>query len=286
LGGAATLHYDSSIFLEFFTYLTCASVLGWGIFTKLSQKNMPEWEKLPNQVGSTTIKVPEVELVVHGTLKKAYWIGAGIVSVVALLWHFGGLRLTGGSTLAFFLAVFALWLSVGWIVREISWTQHKYDADQYINMCISFHVDLFCLFTLFFIFLFFVLNDSCHAGPINCLPTCANAMGAQGHRCATFMCGLPGKGGNAGVAEDGTVPAADASQSRKSQSKHVEKEVETEEQWKRRKMINAGCACGILALGGISFFAPHVSFGISLLICVGLPFFRAAQNKEEDHSNV
>merc|ERR1712139_124710 len=66
LGGAATLHYDSSIFLEFFTYLTCASVLGLLIFTKLSQKNMSDWEKLPNQVGSTKITMPEVETVIHG----------------------------------------------------------------------------------------------------------------------------------------------------------------------------------------------------------------------------
>lgn len=161
LGGAATLHYDSSLFLEFFTYLTCSSFLAFVIFTKMSQKNMAEWEQLPNQVGSTRITVPEVETVVFATIKKAYWIGMGIVMAVAFFWHFvTPLRLTGGSTLAFLLALFTLWVSVGWIIREISWTMRKYDADQFVNMCISFHVDLFCIFILFCIFLLFVVNDS------------------------------------------------------------------------------------------------------------------------------
>jgi len=93
----------------------------------------------------------------------------------------------------------------------------------------------------------------------------------------------------AGVADDGTVPA-DSSKSgkasSKNQSQHVEKEVESIEAYRRRKMINAACACGILSLAGISFFVPMLSFAVALAVCVGLPFFRAAQNKEEDHSNV
>jgi len=290
LGGAATLHYDSSIFLEFFTYLTCASVLGMAIFTKVSNKNMPEWEKLPNQVGSTSVKKPDVEVVIHGSVKKSYFIGGAITTFVALIWHFGTpVRLTGGSTIAFFLAIFALWLSIGWLVREMSWTQHKYDADQYVNMSISFHVDLFCIFILLMIFLFFILNTSCHAGPIQCAPNCAMMCAVQGERCARFVCGVPGKGNMAGVADDGTVPA-DSSKSgkasSKNQSQHVEKEVESIEAYRRRKMINAACACGILSLAGISFFVPMLSFAVALAVCVGLPFFRAAQNKEEDHSNV
>merc|ERR1712139_176218 len=288
LGGAATLHYDSSIFLEFFTYLAAASILCLIIFTKLSQKNMPEWEKFPNQVGSTSIKTPEVETVVQGTVKKSYCLGAAIVSFVAVVWHFGTpVRLTGGSTLAFFLALFTLWLSIGWIIREISWTQRKYDPEQFINMCISFHVDLYCIFILFMIFCFFVLNQSCHEGPIGCLPTCAHMCGVQGQRCAHFICGVPGRQIGTGTSADGTVPAGDPTKSsRKSQSQHVEKEVETIEAYRRRKMINAACAFGILGLAGISFFAPQLSFAVALALCVGLPFFRAAQNKEEDHSNV
>jgi len=288
LGGAATLHYDSSIFLEFFSYLTAASVLGMVIFTKMSQKKMEEWEKLPNQVGSTKITVPEVEILVQGQVKKSYFIGGAVTSVVSLIWHFGGPNLTGGSTIAYFLAIFALWLAIGWIVREMSWTQHKYDADQFVNMCISFHVDLFCIFILLMIFVFFVLNDSCHQGPISCLPHCAQMCAVQGDRCARFACGVPGRNMSSGAAADGTVPAGEGEQSSKRQSKsqHVEKEVETHEAWKRRKMINAGCAFGILGLAGMSFFVPQLSFAVALAICVGLPFFRAAQNKEEDHSNV
>jgi len=291
LGGAGTLHYDSSIFLEFFTYLTCTSVLALIVFSKYCQKNMPEWEKLPNQVGSTRITVPDVETVVHGAVKKAYFLGAAIVTGVSLIWHFGTpIRLTGGSTIAFFLAIFTLWLSVGWLIREISWTQHKYDADQYVNMCISFHVDLYCIFILFTIFVFFLLNDSIHQGPIACAPTCCSGLAHQGERCARFACGVPGKSQQIGAAADGTVPAGDSMKSsKKGQSQHVEKEVETQEAWRRRKAINAGCAFGILALAGMSFFAPQVSFAVSLGICMGLPFFRAVQNresKEEDHSNV
>jgi len=288
LGGAGTLHYDSSVFLEFFTYLTCASIMALVAFTRTSKKGMEEWEKLPNQVGSTKLQVPDVETIVHGAVKKSYVIGCAIVTVVALLWHFATpVRLTGGSTFAFFIALFTLWISAGWIIREISWTQRKYDADQYINMCISFHVDLYCIFILFMIFTFFVLNDSCHQGPIGCFPTCVHMCGIQGQRCAHWVCGIPGKQVGATTSADGTIPAGDPTKSgRKSQSEHVEKEVETLDAWRRRKMINAACAFGILSLAGISFFAPQLSFAIALALCVGLPFFRAAQNKEEDHSNV
>merc|ERR1712188_213074 len=240
-------------------------------------------------VGSTKITVPEVETVMQGTVKKAYMGGAAITTFVALIWHFGTpVRLTGGSTIAFFMALITLWISVGWIIREISWTQHKYDADQYVNMCISFHVDLYCMFILFMIFVFFVLNDSCHAGPIQCAPNCAYMLGVQGERCARFACGVPGRNKSAGSSDDGTVPAGEGGQSAKQteQSQRVEKEVETTEAYRRRKMINAACAFGILALAGISFFAPQLSFAVALAICVGLPFFRAVQNKNEDHSNV
>jgi hypothetical protein len=275
--------------MEFFTYLTCTTVIGLIIFTKLSQKQMPEWEQLPNQVGSTKLVVPDVEVVVYGAVKKAFLIGGAFVSFVAICWHFSGLRLTGGTTLAFFLALITLWLSIGWIIREISWTQHKYDADQFVNMCISFHVDLYCIWILFMIFSFFLLSSSCQQGPIGCLPTCAAGLGHQAERCARFAGGVPGKSANAGAAQDGTVPAGDVSQaagSKKNQSQHVEKEVESSEAWRRRKMINAACAFGILALAGVSFFAPQLSFAVALAVCVGLPFFRAAQNKESDHSNV
>jgi len=93
---------------------------------------------------------------------------------------------------------------------------------------------------------------------------------------------------SAGSSDDGTVPAGEAGQSAKQteQSQKIEKEVETAEAWRKRKMINAACAFGILGLAGISFFAPQLSFAVALAICVGLPFFRAVQNKEEDHSNV
>jgi len=93
-----------------------------------------------------------------------------------------------------------------------------------------------------------------------------------------------------GAAEDGTVPAGDASGSKKEEKRslQIEKEVETDDDWRRRKAINAACAFGILALAGISFFAPQLSFAMALALCVGLPFFRAYQNKEdqEDTSNV
>merc|ERR1712224_183929 len=220
----------------------------------------------------------------------SYVISAIIVCFVAVAWLFGTpVRLTGGSTLAFFMALITLWISVGWIIREISWTQHKYDADQFINMCISFHVDLYCIFILFMIFVFFVLNDACHQGPIGCAPHCMYMMGLQGERCARFACGIPGK--DAGKTEaDGTAAAggtqSGTTPSGKGKSQHVEKEVETIEAWRRRKIINAGCAFGILCLAAISFFTPQLSFAVALAICVGLPFFRAAQNKEEDHSNV
>merc|ERR1711904_665254 len=269
-------------------YLTCSSFLALVIYTQLCKKGMPEWEKLPNQVGSTKISVPEVETVMQGALKKSYWIATAITAFVALIWHFGTpVRLTGGSTIAFFIALFTLWISAGWIIREISWTQRKYDADQYINMCISFHVDLYCIFILFMIFTFFVLNDSCHQGPIGCFPTCVHMCGIQGQRCAHWVCGIPGKQVGATTSADGTIPAGDPTKSgSKSQSQHVEKEVESLDAWRRRKMINAACAFGILSLAGISFFAPQLSFAIALALCVVLPFFRAAQNKEEDHSNV
>jgi len=39
LGGAATLHYDSSIFLEFFSYLTSTFVIGLIIFTKFREEH-------------------------------------------------------------------------------------------------------------------------------------------------------------------------------------------------------------------------------------------------------
>jgi len=110
--------------------------------------------------------------------------------------------------------------------------------------------------------------------------------GIQGQRCAHFVCGVPGKGISAQPSADGTAPVAESQSQKKSQSQHVEKEVETIEAYRRRKMINAACAFGIMALAGISFFAPQLSFAVALAICVGLPFFRAAQNKEEDHSNV
>jgi len=229
------------------------------------------------------------EVVIHALVKKSYVIGAAIVTVVALIWHFGKIgQLTGGSDLALFIALFTLWLSVGWLIREISWTQHKYDADQFVNMCISFHVDLYCIFILLLIFCFFIISESCNAGPLECCPTCLHACGVQGHRCANFICGIPGKGEGKGESADGTVPAGDPTRSSKKKSQsgtnstRLEKEVETDEDWRRRKMINAGCAFGILALAGISFFAPQLSFAVSLAICVGLPFFRAKYGKEED----
>jgi len=288
LGGAATLHYDSSIFLEFFTYLTCTTVIGLVFFTKFTQKNMPEWEKLPNQVGSTRATVPEVEILMHGAVKKSFLIGGAITSFVALVWHFGiPSRLTGGSTIAFFLAIFALWLSIGWIIRETSWTQHKYDADQHVNMCISFHVDLYCIFILVLVFSVFVLNASCHTGPM-CPATCGMMLGEQCSRCARWGCGCSGRNVSKDAGADGSSAptTSDDGPSTKGKSEHVEKEVETEEAYKRRKMINAACAVGILSLGGVSFIVPQLSFAAALALCVGLPFFRAVQNKEEDHSNV
>merc|ERR1712118_291647 len=168
---------------------TCSSFMALVIYTQLCKKGMPEWEKLPNQVGSTKITVPEVETVMQGVMKKSYWIATCITAFVALIWHFGTpVRLTGGSTVAFFLALVTLWISIGWIIREMSWTQHKYDVDQHVNMCISFHVDLYCIFILFTIFCFFIMSESCNAGPLMFIPTCAQACAVQGHRCSNFMC--------------------------------------------------------------------------------------------------
>jgi ABC-type multidrug transport system fused ATPase/permease subunit len=291
LGGAGTLHYDSSVFLEFFTYLTSASLLGLMIFTYFSRKNMEMWEKLPTQVGSTSMKVPAIEHAIHGAVKKAYVIGGCITTFLALVWHFGTpVRLTGGSTLAFFLALFTLAISIGWILREISWTQHKYDADQFVNMCISFHVDLYCICILFMTFTFFILNDSCHAGPIQCCPKFINACQIMGSRCTIFICGCSKKK-EEDQSDDLSVTGSQSIQKRNSMSVQVDKEVETTEAWRRRKMVNAGCAFGILALTGLSFFRPELSFAAALFICVFLPFFRAATNKEDvsetqDQANV
>jgi hypothetical protein len=112
-------------------------------------------------------------------------------------------------------------------------------------------------------------------------------MGLQGERCARFACGIPGKNMASNTeGNDGSAAPTEGTASTKEKSAHVEKEVETEEQWKKRKMINAACAFGILGLAGISFVAPQLSFAVALALCVGLPFFRAVKNKEEDHSNV
>jgi len=51
-------------------------------------------------------------------------------------------------------------------------------------------------------------------------------------------------------------------------------------------MINAACAAGLLALGGISFVAPGLSFMAATAVCIGLPMYRAAQNKTEEQTNV
>jgi len=98
---------------------------------------------------------------------------------------------------------------------------------------------------------------------------------------------MPGKSQSKAADADGSsAPNSGSDPVSPGKSQHVEKEVETVEQWRRRKMINAGCAVGILSLAGVSFIAPQLSFACALALCVGLPFFRAAQNKEEDHSNV
>jgi hypothetical protein len=89
-----------------------------------------------------------------------------------------------------------------------------------------------------------------------------------------------------GADGDQALKSGDPEKKSSRKSVNVEKDVETQDQWRRRKMINAGCAVGILLLAAISFVAPMVSFAISLAICLGLPFLRAHQNKEEDHSNV
>jgi len=284
LGGAATLHYDSSIFLEVFTYLTCVVGLSLILFTQLSKKKMEEWEKLPNQVGSTRSSVPEVEIVIFGLVKKCLWISCGVVLVIAFIWHFGQVaQLTGGSNVAFILAVFVTMISTGWIMREMSWAQHKYDPDQFVNMCISFHVDLYCILILIVLFIVFLLSDSCQSGA-QCPMTCGYALAVQGERCGRFVCGVPGRTGLSGQNISGDEPV---SPSQKEKSQKCTKEVETAEQWRRRKMINASCAFGILFLGALSFVAAPVSFAISLGICVFLPFFRAKMAKaQEDHSNV
>merc|ERR1719355_346830 len=98
-------------------------------------------------------------------------------------------------------------------------------------------------------------------------------MAQQYERCCRFGCGCQKMDGG----KDGD-PNAVAKESSQKNSVHVEKEKETDEQFKRRKMINAGCIAGILALGAMSFFIPHVTFGVSLLICVFLPFMRAKQD--------
>merc|ERR1719161_2002937 len=110
--------------------------------------------------------------------------------------------------------------------------------------------------------------------------------GLQGERCARFICGCPGRQMDGKDDQGAAAAGGEGGRPTTRKSQHVEKEVETHEAWKKRKMINAACACGILALAGISFFAPQLSFAVSLALCVGLPFFRAVKNKEEDHSNV
>jgi len=259
-------------------------VLSLILFTQLSKKKMEEWEKLPNQVGSTRSSVPEVEIVIFGLVKKCLWISCGVVLVIAFIWHFGQVaQLTGGSNVAFILAVFVTMISTGWIMREMSWAQHKYDPDQFVNMCISFHVDLYCIFILFMLFVVFVMSDSCQSGA-QCPMTCGYMCAVQGERCARFACGVPGRTGLSGKNVSGDAPV---SQSQKEKSQKCVKEVETDEQWRRRKMINAACAFGILFLGALSFVAAPVSFAIALGICIFLPFFRARMAKtEEDHSNV
>jgi hypothetical protein len=179
----------------------------------------------------------------------------------------------GGSHVAFFMALITLGLSIGWVIREMSWCQHKFDPDQYVNECISFHVDLYCIFILLLIFTFFAVSNSCAQGPVSCLPAFCAMMAQQYERCCRFGCGCQKMDGG----KDGD-PNAVAKESSQKNSVHVEKEKETDEQFKRRKMINAGCIAGILALGAMSFFIPHVTFGVSLLICVFLPFMRAKQD--------
>jgi hypothetical protein len=281
VGGAATLHYDSSIFVEFFTYLFCSTFLGMVLITVRSKAKMVEWESLPNQVGSLRMSVPEVETKVFGFVKQNYMIGSGAVGLVALMWHFAiPARLMGGSNLAFFMALITLGLSIAWIIREMSWCQHKFDPDQYVNECISFHVDLYCIFILLLIFTFFAVSNSCAQGPIACVPSFCAMMAQQYERCCRFGCGCQ-KMDPATSGEN-----AEAKQSTQKNSVHVDKEVETEEQFKKRKMINAACVAGILMLGALSFFVPHVTFAVSLGICVFLPFLRAKQEgAEEDTSN-
>jgi len=231
-------------------------------------------------------KVPEVEIKVYGFIKQNLIIAAGLIAFIALIWHFTiPTRLTGGSNLAFFLSLICLGISVAWIIREIGWSQHKFDTEQHINMCISFHVDLFCIFILFCIFFAFAVNDSCHQGPIGCMPWFCTMMAHQCERCTRFGCGC-----NRSAVPDESETSNRASNAQESgrQSGHVNKEVETPEQWKKRKMMNAACGGGMLLLGALSFFVPHVSFAISLAICVFLPFVRAYTDKEEtvDNSNV
>jgi hypothetical protein len=294
LGGAGTLHYDSSVFVEAFTYMTCTCVLTTIAITVRSKKVLPDWESLPSQVGSSKGTVPEVEEKIIAFLKQNVFASAGLVAFIAFVWHFGiSARLTGGSNLAFFLALIVLAISTVWMFREISWTQHKFDPDQHINMCISFHVDLYCIFILFCIFVFFSTSAACsQGGPVMCFPMFCSMMAQQCERACRFGCGCakPASMSEEGAVAAGAVAAAGAAGvaegGKPKQSIHAQKEVETEEQWKKRKMINAGCAFGLLALGGMAFVAPALSFLAASAVCIGLPMYRAAQNKTEEQTNV
>merc|ERR1719262_384961 len=225
------------------------------------------------------MSTPEVENVIFPFVKINFIIGAAIVSFIAILWHFAiPARLTGGSHLAFFLALICLWISVGWLLREMGWTQHKYDPEQFVNMCISFHVDLYCVFILFMIFVCVAFSDACHQGPVMCGPAFCQMCALQCERCTRFGCGCT-SAAPAGSESSGDGESGDKGGSKK--SVHVDKEVETDEQWKKRKMINAACIAGIMFLGALSFFVPHITFAIATAICVFLPFFRAKTSKEE-----
>merc|ERR1712139_553629 len=113
-----------------------------------------------------------------------------------------------------------------------------------------------------------------------CGPTFCQLCALQCERCTRFGCGCT-KAPPASA--EGGGEAGDKGPSRR--SVHVDKEVETSEQFKRRKMINVACIGGIMLLGALSFFVPHVSFAIATAICVFLPFFRAKANKEEEQQS-
>jgi len=67
----------------------------------------------------------------------------------------------------------------------------------------------------------------------------------------------------------------------------ITEQLETDEEYKARKKINAATAGMIAVLVGLSFYAPSVTFVVSLGVCVFLPFFRGFQkSEEEDTSNV